>query len=83
MEQKENQKLNKTPRLLEKYRKEVIPALRAKFGYKSVMAVPKITRVTINTGIGRMFKDPKAIERVKNEISKMTGQKWAVRRSKK
>jgi large subunit ribosomal protein L5 len=73
------------PRLLEKYRKEVIPAMREKFGYKNIMAVPKIEKVVINTGYGRkaVLRDVAAIEKIKADLSKLTGQKPAVRKAKK
>ncbi|TSC91581.1 MAG: large subunit ribosomal protein L5 [Parcubacteria group bacterium Licking1014_17] len=73
---------NRIPRLLDKYRKEVIPAMRSKFGYESVMAVPKMTKVVVGAGIGRFSKDQKLIDRIKEDISKITGQKPAVRKAK-
>lgn len=72
-----------TPRLLTKYRKEVIPAMMAKFGYKTPMAVPKIKKVVVNVGIGRISKDDKMIERINKDLAKITGQKPAVRKAKK
>ncbi|OGN03890.1 MAG: 50S ribosomal protein L5 [Candidatus Yanofskybacteria bacterium RIFCSPHIGHO2_01_FULL_44_17] len=74
-----------TPRLLTKYRKEVIPAMRAKFGYKNVMQVPKIEKVVVNVGYGRkaIAKDTKAIERIEQDLNKITGQKPSVRKAKK
>jgi large subunit ribosomal protein L5 len=73
------------PRLLEKYRKEVIPALKAKFGYKNVMAIPKIDKVVVNVGFGRraVSKETKMIERIEKDITKITGQKPSIRKSKK
>ena len=72
-------------RLLEKYRKEVIPAMRAKFSYKNVMAVPKIVKVVVNVGYGRkaVAKETKAIEKIEQDLAKITGQKAAVRKAKK
>jgi large subunit ribosomal protein L5 len=73
------------PRLLERYRKEVIPVMQEKFGYKSVMAVPKIEKVVINTGYGKkaVLRDAAAIEKIKADLAKLTGQKPAARKAKK
>ncbi len=73
------------PRLLEKYRKEVTPAMREKFGYKSIMAVPRIEKVVINVGFGRkaVAKETAAIEKIEKDLAKLTGQKPAVRKAKK
>lgn len=73
-----------TPRLLTKYRKEVIPAMQAKFGYKNVMAIPKIEKVVVNVGYGRkaVAKETKAIEKIEQDLAKITGQKTAVRKAK-
>jgi large subunit ribosomal protein L5 len=71
--------------LQEKYEKEVVPILRAKFGYKNIMAVPKIEKVVVNVGIGKALKEnnPKLIERIKRDIAVITGQKAAHRKAKK
>jgi large subunit ribosomal protein L5 len=81
---KQKQKIGQ-PRLLAKYREEVIPAMREKFGYKNVMAVPRVEKVVVNAGFGRkaVAKDAKAIERVEQDLAKLTGQKPAMRRAKK
>lgn len=73
------------PKLLKKYREEVMPAMKEKFGYKNVMAVPKVEKIVINVGFGRksVAKDTKAIERIEQDLAKLTGQKPAVRRAKK
>lgn len=62
-------------RLLEKYRKEVIPAMRKKFGYKNIMAVPRITKVVLNVGVGRYLKDEKALANIERDLSLLSGQK--------
>jgi large subunit ribosomal protein L5 len=72
-----------TPRLLTKYRKEIIPAMQEKFGYKTPMAVPRIKKVLVNVGIGRVVKDAKFLDRVKQDITKITGQKPSIRKAKK
>ena len=73
------------PRLLEKYRKDVMSAMRAKFGYKNVMAIPKIVKVVVNVGFGRraVAKDTKALEKIEQDLTKITGQKVSLRKSKK
>ena len=72
------------PRLLTKYRKEVVPKLRAEFGYKSVMAVPRLRKVVVNVGYGKraLAKDSKGIERMQTDLAKLTGQKSAPRLAK-
>ena len=72
-----------TPRLREKYRAEVIPALQKEFGYKNVMAVPKVTKVVVNMGLGEATQNAKVIDTGAEELGKITGQKAAVRKAKK
>ncbi len=71
--------------MLAKYRNEVIPAMREKFGYKSIMAVPKIEKVVINVGFGRkaVARETATIEKMEKDLAKLTGQKPAVRKAKK
>jgi len=63
--------------LKQKYQKEVIPQMKAKFGYSNDLAVPKIKKVTVNVGLSRAIteKDPKYIDSVKESLTKITGQK--------
>lgn len=68
--------------LHEKYKKEVIPAMIKKFGYKNAMAVPKITKVVVNIGVGKL-RDEKQHEEVRKFLSLITGQKSAPRPAKK
>jgi large subunit ribosomal protein L5 len=70
-------------RLKEKYRKEVVPALTKEFGYKNVMAVPKIAKVVVNMGLGEATANAKIIETGADELARITGQKPVTRRSKK
>lgn len=72
-----------TPRLKEKYTKEIVPALKEKFQYKSVMQVPKIEKICINKGIGAAVADKKLIDVGVEEISSISGQKAVPTRSKK
>ncbi len=76
-------------KLKEKYKKEVIPAMKDKFGYKSVMAVPKIEKVVINTGIGRLVggktsdEQKKILKAVLEDLGSITGQKSVLTKAKK
>ena len=70
-------------RLKEKYVKDVVPALRKEFGYKSVMAVPKIEKVVVNMGLGEATSNAKIIDTGADEIARITGQKPVTRRAKK
>src|SRR3989338_6317381 len=74
---------NYMPRLQEKYRKTVIPAMQKAFGIKNVMAIPKIEKVVLNTGIGRLGKDEKTAERIAKELTLIVGQKPVYRKAKK
>ncbi|MBO0357161.1 50S ribosomal protein L5 [Hymenobacter sp. BT186] len=62
-------------RLKEKYQKEVIPALQEKFQFKSIMQVPRITKICINRGIGAAVADKKLVDNGVEELSTITGQK--------
>ena len=70
-------------RLKEKYQKEVVPALQKEFGYKNVMAVPKIEKVVVNMGLGEATANAKIIDTGADEIARITGQKPVTRRAKK
>jgi len=70
-------------RLKEKYQKEVVPALTKEFGYKNVMAVPKIEKVVVNMGLGEATSNAKLVDVGSDEIARITGQKPVTRRAKK
>ncbi|HIX13712.1 MAG TPA: 50S ribosomal protein L5 [Candidatus Anaerofilum faecale] len=70
-------------RLKEKYTSEVAPALMKKFGYKSVMQIPKLDKVVINVGCGEARDNPKVLEAIVGDLGKITGQKAIVCRAKK
>jgi large subunit ribosomal protein L5 len=72
-----------TPRLKDKYNKEIVPALKQKFEYKSVMQVPKIEKICINKGMGVAVTDKKLIDVALEEITTITGQKAVSTKSKK
>lgn len=61
--------------LQEKYKKQIIPAMKEVFGYKNDMAVPKITKVVINTGIGKFRDNNSALEDIENGLTMIGGQK--------
>ncbi len=71
------------PRLKEKYRKEVVPALIEKFKYSSIMQVPKIEKVVINRGIGAASADKKLVDAGVDELTMITGQKAVATKAKK
>ena len=64
-----------SPRLKEKYSKEIVPHLKDKFQYKSVMQVPKLTKIAINKGIGAAVSDKKLVDTGVEELTQITGQK--------
>lgn len=70
-------------RLKDKYINEVIPALQAKFKYKSPMEVPKLVKVTLNMGVGDVKDNPKAIDAAVNDMALISGQKPVVTKAKK
>ncbi len=71
------------PRLFSFYSEKVIPALKTKFGYKTVMQVPKIQKIVLNVGVGEAASDPKLLVAAINELELITGQRPVVRRAKK
>jgi large subunit ribosomal protein L5 len=70
-------------RLRDRYQNEVVPALQKEFGYKNVNAVPKITKVVVNMGLGEATQNAKVVDTGADELARITGQKAAVRRAKK
>jgi len=70
-------------RMREKYASEVVPALRKEFGYTNVMAVPRITKVVVNMGLGEGTQNAKIVDTGAEELGKITGQKAAIRRATK
>lgn len=71
-----------TPRLKEKYLKETMSALQEKFQYKSIMQVPKITKICINKGIGAAVSDKKLVDVGVEELTTISGQKAVATKSK-
>ena len=70
-------------RLREKYQKEVVPALQKEFGYKNVMAVPKVEKVVVNMGLGEGTQNAKIVDTGAEELTKITGQKASITRATK
>jgi large subunit ribosomal protein L5 len=71
------------PRLKGRYKAEVAPALKAKFGYKNVMQIPTLTKVVVNMGVGEAARDSKLIEGAIRDLATITGQRPQVTRSRK
>ncbi|MBR3324976.1 MAG: 50S ribosomal protein L5 [Clostridia bacterium] len=69
--------------LKEQYEKEVVPALMKKFGYKSIMEVPKLDKIVINVGLGDIKEDPKSLDGAMKDLATITGQKPIVTKAKK
>ena len=72
-----------TPRLKEKYSKEILPALMAQFSYTSPMQAPRILKICVNQGLGIAITDKKFIDNGINEMTMITGQKAVATKSKK
>ena len=70
-------------RLKDRYVKDVVPALTKEFGYTNLMAVPKVTKVVVNMGLGEGTQNGKIVETGAEELGKITGQKAAITRAKK
>lgn len=71
------------PTLQKKYKEEIVPALMKEFGYKSIMQVPSIEKITLNQGIGKAVADKKVLESALVELSTIAGQKAIATESKK
>lgn len=70
-------------RLQEVYKKSVVPKLKERFNYKNVMQVPKITKITVNMGVGEAMADKKIIDNAASDLAKITGQKPKITRARK
>ena len=70
-------------RLKETYKSEVAPALMKKFGYKSVMQIPKLDKIVINVGCGEARENSKVVDAIISDLSQITGQRPVVCRAKK
>jgi large subunit ribosomal protein L5 len=72
-----------TPRLKERYREEVVPALMKEFGYKNVMEAPRPEKMTVNVGLGEAVTDAKALDSASNDVAVITGQRPVITRARK
>jgi large subunit ribosomal protein L5 len=72
-----------TTRLQDHYTNKVVAELTEKFGYKSVMEVPRITKITLNMGLGEAIADKKVIEHAVGDLTKLAGQKPVVTKARK
>jgi large subunit ribosomal protein L5 len=72
-----------TPRLADKYKKEIVPALMKKFGYTTVMQAPKLEKICLNRGVNGAVTDKKLVEVALDELTMITGQKAVSTLSKK
>ena len=70
-------------RLKARYQKEVTPALKKEFGYRNVMAIPRVHKIVVNMGLGEATLNAKVIDTGADEIGRITGQKAVIRRATK
>ena len=70
-------------RLQEKYSKEIVPSLREKYGYKSVMETPKLEKIVVNMGVGDATGNSKLLDAALEDLKAITGQKPVVTKAKK
>jgi large subunit ribosomal protein L5 len=73
----------RSPRLKNRYREEILPALRQEFGFANVMQVPGLTKIVVNMGVGEAARDSKLIEGAVRDLTAITGQKPSVTRARK
>jgi large subunit ribosomal protein L5 len=72
-----------TPRLLERYRSEIVPKLREEFSFKNPHQIPNLTKIVVNIGLGEAAANPKLLETAAQELSLITGQKPTIRKARK
>ncbi|MFZ0391753.1 MAG: 50S ribosomal protein L5 [Calditrichia bacterium] len=72
-----------SPRLQEQFQKEIVPALMKRFGYKNVMEVPHLQKISLNMGVGEAIQDPKVLDNAINDLTIISGQRPAVSTSKR
>jgi large subunit ribosomal protein L5 len=71
------------PRLLERYRSDVIPALTERFQYRNPMQVPRLTKITLNVGLGEALQNSRLLDAASEELARISGQKAVITKSKK
>lgn len=74
---------SRPPRLKVRYEQEILPALMKEFGYKNVMQVPRISKISVNIGLGEALQNSKAIESATRDLTIIVGQKPVVTRARK
>ena len=72
-----------TPRLKQTYKEQIIPAMQEEFEYDSVMAVPKLIKISLNIGLGEALTNGRALESAINDLTTITGQKPVTTRARK
>ena len=72
-----------TPRLKQRYREEIVPALMREFGYRNVMQVPRLKKVVVNIGMGEATQNAKALDAASEHLATITGQKPVITRAKR
>jgi len=82
-ESSENKAVKIPLRLLDRYKKEIIPSLKEKFSYQNVMEVPKLEKIVVNMGVGEATGDSKILDNAVKDLETITGQKAQIRKSKK
>jgi large subunit ribosomal protein L5 len=75
--------LEMKPRMLERYRNEIVPEMMQRFGYKNRLAVPRLEKIIVNVGLGEATQDIKLLEAAQGELAMITGQKPVVTKAKK
>jgi len=69
--------------LKERYRKEVVPTLKERYGYKNIMQVPRLDKVVLNIGLGEAIQNAKALETAEDDLATISGQHPVITRAKK
>jgi len=72
-----------TPRLKKTFSEEIVPALMKRFGYKNVMQVPKLKKISLNIGVGEAVQDSKLLEKAVDDLTLISGQKPAITKAKR
>jgi large subunit ribosomal protein L5 len=71
------------PRLKDRYRQEIAPAMMRRFGYRQLMEVPRLSKVVVSMGVGAATQDPKILENAMRDLAAITGQQPAISRAKR
>ena len=70
-------------RLYDLYQQQIIPELKKQFNYQNVMAIPKLTKIVVNVGLGEAIQNPKLLDSVANELGTITGQRPVINLARK